>query len=75
MSTPSIPFPRPSQASARLATIARRLVRGREDDPWWSRPGLIAVSVIAAVLVVWALTISGYANGYYAAAALAASHS
>jgi 4-amino-4-deoxy-L-arabinose transferase-like glycosyltransferase len=44
-------------------------------DPWWSRPGLIAVSVLAGVLVFWALTANGYANAWYANGALAASHS
>jgi 4-amino-4-deoxy-L-arabinose transferase-like glycosyltransferase len=58
-----------------VGATARRLVRGRDSDPWWSRPGLIAVSVMAGVLVTWALTISGDANAYYADAALAASKS
>ena len=44
-------------------------------DPWWSRPGLIAVSVLAGVLVFWALSANGYANGWYAGGALAASRS
>ena len=51
------------------------LVRGHAEDPWWSRPGLILVGVLAGVLVFWALTVSGYANSWYADGALAASHS
>jgi 4-amino-4-deoxy-L-arabinose transferase-like glycosyltransferase len=48
---------------------------GRPEDPWWSRPGLIAVGALAGVLVFWRLTASGYANNWYAGGALAASRS
>ena len=51
------------------------LVRGRPEEPWWSRPGLIAVSVLAGGLVFWALTTNGYNNIWYADGALAASKS
>jgi 4-amino-4-deoxy-L-arabinose transferase-like glycosyltransferase len=40
-----------------------------------ARAALAAIVAIAAVLDLWALTISGYGNGYYAEAALAASNS
>lgn len=40
-----------------------------------ARAGLATVVAISAVLDLWAPTISGYANGYYAEAALAASKS
>jgi 4-amino-4-deoxy-L-arabinose transferase-like glycosyltransferase len=75
MSTSSIPSSRPLGAVDASPSWLVRLVRGRESDPWWSRAGLIGVSAIAGVLVLWSLTINGYANGYYADAALAASHS
>jgi 4-amino-4-deoxy-L-arabinose transferase-like glycosyltransferase len=75
MSTPDIRLPRPVPTFRDLLATTRGLARGRQKDPWWSRPGLIAVSVLAAVLVMWALTISGDANSYYADAALAASKS
>jgi 4-amino-4-deoxy-L-arabinose transferase-like glycosyltransferase len=39
------------------------------------RAGLAAIVTIAGVLDLWSLTISGYANGYYAEGALAASKS
>jgi 4-amino-4-deoxy-L-arabinose transferase-like glycosyltransferase len=48
---------------------------GREDQPAWSRPALIAVIVLAAALMLIDVTRSGYGNSYYAAGALAASHS
>jgi 4-amino-4-deoxy-L-arabinose transferase-like glycosyltransferase len=53
----------------------RSLVRGRPADPRWVRPSLMAIVALAAVLCLWDLTISGYANTYYAAAARAASES
>ncbi|MGZ6340631.1 MAG: glycosyltransferase family 39 protein, partial [Candidatus Limnocylindrales bacterium] len=51
------------------------LVRGRTDEPAWTRPALLGVVALAAVLYVWNLTVSGYANTYYSAAALAGSQS
>jgi 4-amino-4-deoxy-L-arabinose transferase-like glycosyltransferase len=49
------------------AAPARSLTRGRL--------GLLAVLALAAVLCLWNLTISGYSNEYYAAAAKAGSES
>jgi hypothetical protein len=49
------------------------LVRGRADEAAWVRPALLGVLAFAAVLYLWNLTVSGYANTYYSAAALAAS--
>src|SRR5580658_364929 len=45
------------------------------DAPGWSRPALIAVAALAAALMLTDVTRSGYGNTYYAAGALAASHS
>src|SRR3954464_4972952 len=53
----------------------RSLVRGRPADPAWARPALFGVVALAAVLCLWDLTISGYANSYYAAAVRSASES
>ena len=49
------------------------LIRGRAEDAAWVRPAFAGVTLLAAVLYLWNLTISGYANTYYSAAALAAS--
>ncbi len=66
----------PDHALGERARLAlRRLVRGREADPAWSRPLLWLVALLAGVLTLWGLTRSGYANIYYAEAAQAASHS
>ncbi len=53
----------------------RALGRGRPADPPWSRPALLGVALLAAVLMVWGLTVNGYANTYYASAVYADSHS
>lgn len=59
----------------RIHTARRRMVRGREADPAWSRPLLWLVGLLAGVLTLWGLTRNGYANTYYAEAAQAASRS
>jgi len=51
----------------------RALVRGRTEDPAWVRPALIAVVLLAAVLCLWDISVSGFGNDYYAAAAKAGS--
>src|SRR6185295_19108304 len=53
----------------------RSVVRGRPADPAWVRPALLAIVALAAALCLWDLTISGYANTYYAAAVRSASES
>ncbi len=78
MSTPSISAPSriPNDLdglAGRARASERRLVRGREADPVWSRPALWLVALLAGVLTLWGLTRSGYANTYYAEAAQAAS--
>jgi 4-amino-4-deoxy-L-arabinose transferase-like glycosyltransferase len=78
MSTPSISAPSriPNDLdgmAGRARASTRRLVRGREADPAWSRPALWLVALPAGVLTLWGLTRSGYANTYYAEAAQAAS--
>lgn len=40
-------------------------------DPRWARPGVLALLVGTAVLYLWGLGSSGWANSYYAAAAQA----
>jgi 4-amino-4-deoxy-L-arabinose transferase-like glycosyltransferase len=75
MSTSDALLRRSLRSGRSPAAAAVRVLRGPERDPWWSRPGLIAAAVIAAGLTCWALTLSGYANAYYANGALAASKS
>ena len=63
-----------SLSRARLFPAAREGVADGRSDAW-VRPALIAVTVLAAFLYCWHLSINGYANTYYSAAALASSES
>src|SRR3954471_4295647 len=74
MSATAPALPRRAGAPA-LRGRLRSLVRGRPADPAWVRPALLRVVALAAVLCLWDLTISGYANSYYAAAVKSASES
>ena len=62
-------------ARPRLGLLVGRLFRGRADDAAWVRPAHLSVSLLAAALYLVNLTVSGFANTYYSAAALAASKS
>ena len=53
----------------------RAIARGRTDEPAWVRAAFVGVIALAALLYVWDLAISAYANTYYSAAALAAGQS
>ncbi len=53
----------------------RRLVRGRPEDPGWVRPSVIGVLVATAVLYMWGLGASGWANSFYTAAVQAGTKS
>jgi len=59
----------------RPVEMLRGLVRGTEADAAWVRPAFLSALLLAAVLYIWNLTVSGWANTYYSAAALAASQS
>jgi 4-amino-4-deoxy-L-arabinose transferase-like glycosyltransferase len=80
MSTPSISAPTRAPGdlegmASRALSSLRRVARGREADPAWSRPLLWLVALLAGALTFWGLTRNGYANTYYAEAAQAASRS
>jgi 4-amino-4-deoxy-L-arabinose transferase-like glycosyltransferase len=62
-----LPPPRPSRL--------KRLWRGRPDDTPWVRPALLTLLAGTAVLYLWGLGASGYANSYYAAAVQAGTQS
>jgi 4-amino-4-deoxy-L-arabinose transferase-like glycosyltransferase len=53
----------------------RRLLRGREADPAWVRPSLLALLAATALLYLWGLGASGYANSFYSAAVQAGTRS
>ena len=48
---------------------------GRADAPAWARPALIALLGATALLYIWGLGASGWANTYYSAAVQAGSKS
>lgn len=68
---------RPAAGSPPLRAVRRSLagLLTGAGEAVWVRPAFLGVVLLAAVLYVWDLTISGYANTYYSAAALAASKS
>ncbi|HVA03592.1 MAG TPA: glycosyltransferase family 39 protein [Acidimicrobiales bacterium] len=53
----------------------RRLWRGRPGDPPWVRPALLTLLVGTAVLYLWGLGASGWANSFYSAAVQAGTKS
>ena len=69
--------PGPDQAGPRATTrpSARRLWRGRDEDPAWARPALLALLVGTGVLYLWGLGASGWGNSFYSAAVQAGSES
>src|SRR3954451_10866454 len=53
----------------------QRLWRGPETDPTWARPALFGLLTVTAVLYLWGLGASGWANSYYSGAVQAATKS
>ncbi len=64
----------PTSVGARLSELVGRL-RRREGEAAWVQPAHVALVALAAVLYLLNLTVSGFANTYYSAAAQAASQS
>ncbi len=55
--------------------LLRRAWRGPEADPAWARPALLALLGTTALLYLWGLGASGWANSFYSAAVQAGSES
>ncbi len=51
----------------------QRFYRGRDDDPSWARPALFVLLGATALLYLWNLSASGWANSFYSAAVQAGS--
>ncbi len=60
----NLPFPAPPKQRG----WAGRLFLGPTGDPRWARPALWGLLAVTAVLYLWNLSASGYANDFYAAA-------
>ncbi|GGV49145.1 glycosyl transferase [Streptomyces longisporoflavus] len=73
----SVPPPAATHGRAHRATrtLPARLWRGRHDDPRWARPAFLGLLLATAVLYLYNLSASGYANSFYSAAVQAGSQS
>jgi 4-amino-4-deoxy-L-arabinose transferase-like glycosyltransferase len=67
--------PRPGEPVAAKRGRASRFIRGRETDAPWIRPALLTLLVLTAVLYLWDLGASGWANSFYSAAVQAGTKS
>ncbi|MFD7611253.1 glycosyltransferase family 39 protein [Streptomyces sp. NPDC059828] len=64
----------PSTSGAAAGRLGR-VWRGRPDDAPWVRPALLGLLLFTAVLYLYDLSASGYANSFYSAAVQAGSES
>jgi 4-amino-4-deoxy-L-arabinose transferase-like glycosyltransferase len=62
-------------ASARVPSRGRKFWRGSESDPAWARPALFALLAGTALLYLWGLGASHWANSFYSAAVQAGTKS
>ncbi|MEU1484976.1 glycosyltransferase family 39 protein [Streptomyces sp. NPDC005752] len=65
----------PAYAAGRREPPARRIHRGRPEDPRWARPAFLGMLLVIALAYLWNLSASGYANSFYSAAVQAGSQS
>ncbi|MGW7634173.1 ArnT family glycosyltransferase [Streptomyces decoyicus] len=74
---PSYPPPLTSQERglASVVTPQPPTATARPAQPRWARPALLALLLVTAVLYLWSLSASGYANQFYSAAVQAGSES
>jgi 4-amino-4-deoxy-L-arabinose transferase-like glycosyltransferase len=63
----------PSRSRGAFASWARRLVRGADTTARWERPALLGLLAVTAILYIWNLSESGWANSFYSAAVQAGS--
>jgi 4-amino-4-deoxy-L-arabinose transferase-like glycosyltransferase len=68
---PHEPVPAPPRSAGRL----HRLLAGRPGDPRWARPALLVLLGGTALLYLWGLGASGWANSFYSAAVQAGTKS
>jgi 4-amino-4-deoxy-L-arabinose transferase-like glycosyltransferase len=65
----------PPWSPAPRRSWAGRFFRGKESDAAWVRPALLTLLVATAVLYIWGLGASGWANSFYSAAVQAGTKS
>ncbi|MGH1547683.1 ArnT family glycosyltransferase [Leifsonia poae] len=71
--TASVATPHAAAPPGRITRAARWLLRGRADAAAWERPALLGLLAITALLYLWDLAASGWANSFYSAAVQAGS--
>jgi 4-amino-4-deoxy-L-arabinose transferase-like glycosyltransferase len=73
----AVTHPVPASATGRPGPGGHlaRLLRGRDGDPRWARPALLALLVLTAALYTAGLSRNGWANDFYAAAVQAGTRS
>ena len=57
-----------ARRAARLRRLPRAIWRGRETDAAWVRPAYLGLLAATALLTLWDLASSGWANAFYSAA-------
>ncbi|WP_424530199.1 ArnT family glycosyltransferase [Sphaerisporangium viridialbum] len=62
-------------AARRASRAWRTWARGGPGDAWWARPALAGLLAGTAILYLWGLGASGWANQFYSAAAQAGTES
>ena len=55
----------PPTTEARTGRASDRLWRGHTEDPPWARPALLGLLAATALLYLWGLGASGWANSFY----------
>lgn len=77
---PAAPATSPGTGSIRTplpvrsrSSFFRSLVRGRADSAVWERPAFVGLLAVTAILYLWNLSASGWANSFYSAAVQAGS--
>jgi 4-amino-4-deoxy-L-arabinose transferase-like glycosyltransferase len=68
-----VDIPTTPQPAGRMRAAGRWLIRGRADSAAWERPALIGLLALTALLYIWDLAASGWANSFYSAAVQAGS--
>jgi 4-amino-4-deoxy-L-arabinose transferase-like glycosyltransferase len=72
---PGAQAPAPATSAGGGRDRLARLWRGPAEDPRWARPSLLGVLVATAVMYIWNLSSSGWANSFYSAAVQAGTKS
>src|ERR1700710_51673 len=71
--TSSVPVLASTGASTRIGRRLRRIALGTHTSARWERPSFVGLLVVTAVLYIWNLASSGWANSFYSAAVQAGS--